>query len=258
MRRIHKHRARCHVVNGFESLSDGTTILDEWEDLILVQTATGERAAIYLIDHTISLSDIQSTFEENQRQNLHTLYILAAGMFLPDHGDQHVLEDWMAWLATIYGGKIYGYMVRDHIVDICPIYFQGENGSISSNFAEGMTVSVRYGALIDAGRFRCWQSAHDGTWMVADYARHATPEPDLFHVETEPENRQQPTIFADDPYRVLGVSRTADQKMIRLAYIELARKYHPDANPKPDANRAMQAINAAYETLVHTQNDDGP
>jgi hypothetical protein len=253
MRRIHKHRARCHLVNGFENLPDGPAILDEWEDLILVQTPSGDRAAIVLIDHTISLDDILTTFADNQRQNIHTLYILAAVMFLPDHGDQHILEDWMAWLVTAYDGKIYGYMVKDQLVDICPIYFHPENPSPTGQFFAGQTVSVRYGPLIDARRFRNWQN---GTWMIADYAAPLSPHIETPHTTPTSDTRLSPDIFATDPYLVLGISHAADQKTIRAAYLDLARHYHPDTNPHPDATRAMQAINAAYDTLLQSTHLD--
>ena len=31
-----------------------------------------------------------------------------------------------------------------------------------------------------------------------------------------------------DPYEVLGVPRGADREMVKAAYRELAKKYHPD------------------------------
>ena len=59
-----------------------------------------------------------------------------------------------------------------------------------------------------------------------------------------------PTTKKTDYYRVLGIKRNADDKQIRQAFRELARKYHPDLNP--DSNRAeanFKAVNEAYEVL---------
>src|SRR5262252_655508 len=50
-------------------------------------------------------------------------------------------------------------------------------------------------------------------------------------------------------YEVLGVEPTASPEEIRAAYLELARKYHPDQNPSRIATRLMAQINRAYEVL---------
>ncbi len=52
-----------------------------------------------------------------------------------------------------------------------------------------------------------------------------------------------------DPYRTLGVSRTASQDEIRRAFKKLARKYHPDVNKDPGAEDRFKAINAAYSAI---------
>ena len=53
-----------------------------------------------------------------------------------------------------------------------------------------------------------------------------------------------------DPYRELGVSPDASDEEIKSAYRALAKKYHPDANPKEeDAAEKMNRINAAYAML---------
>jgi hypothetical protein len=52
-----------------------------------------------------------------------------------------------------------------------------------------------------------------------------------------------------DYYTTLEVSPSASPEVITSAYRSLARKYHPDANPSPDANAKMKAINAAYDVL---------
>ena len=53
-----------------------------------------------------------------------------------------------------------------------------------------------------------------------------------------------------DYYKVLGVNKTATQDEIRSAYRKLARKHHPDLNPKDkEANKKFQQINEANEVL---------
>lgn len=57
----------------------------------------------------------------------------------------------------------------------------------------------------------------------------------------------------NDPYKILGVSRTDDDDKIKAAYRELVRKYHPDKYANTDlaemANEKMKEINAAYEQI---------
>mmetsp|Transcript_13496 Transcript_13496/g.19750 ORF Transcript_13496/g.19750 Transcript_13496/m.19750 type:complete len:446 (-) Transcript_13496:54-1391(-) len=55
-----------------------------------------------------------------------------------------------------------------------------------------------------------------------------------------------------DFYAILGVSRSADAKEIKSAYRQLAKKYHPDANPGQDTTEKFQEINRAYEVLNDT------
>jgi curved DNA-binding protein len=52
-----------------------------------------------------------------------------------------------------------------------------------------------------------------------------------------------------DPYRTLGVSRSASQDEIRKAFKKLARKFHPDVNKDPGAEDRFKAINNAYAAV---------
>lgn len=56
-----------------------------------------------------------------------------------------------------------------------------------------------------------------------------------------------------DPYSVLGVSRDASDEEIRRAYLELARKYHPDKYAGSDlaelAEEKMKEVNSAYDAI---------
>jgi hypothetical protein len=50
-------------------------------------------------------------------------------------------------------------------------------------------------------------------------------------------------------YEVLQISATASPDVIQAAYRALARAYHPDLNPSPNAARMMRQLNAAYNVL---------
>lgn len=58
----------------------------------------------------------------------------------------------------------------------------------------------------------------------------------------------------NDPYQVLGVPESASDAEVKKAYLNLARKYHPDNyhdNPLADlAQEKMKEINAAYEEIT--------
>ena len=52
-----------------------------------------------------------------------------------------------------------------------------------------------------------------------------------------------------DYYDILGVKREASEAEIKSAYRKLARKYHPDVNKTPEAEKKFKDINEAYEVL---------
>ena len=53
-----------------------------------------------------------------------------------------------------------------------------------------------------------------------------------------------------DPYKVLGVSKTATEDEIKKAYRMLAKKYHPDLNPgNKDSEAKFKEINEAYSMI---------
>lgn len=52
-----------------------------------------------------------------------------------------------------------------------------------------------------------------------------------------------------DYYKVMGVSRDATEKDIKLAYRRLARKYHPDISKEENAEERFKEVGEAYEVL---------
>ena len=65
----------------------------------------------------------------------------------------------------------------------------------------------------------------------------------------------------NDPYEVLGVPETATDAEVKKAYLNLARKDHPDNyhdNPLADlAQEKMKEINAAYEQITRERGKGG-
>lgn len=54
-----------------------------------------------------------------------------------------------------------------------------------------------------------------------------------------------------DPYAVLGLAPGASDDEVKAAYKRLAKKYHPDLNPSPEAEERMKEINAAYDQIIN-------
>ena len=54
----------------------------------------------------------------------------------------------------------------------------------------------------------------------------------------------------DDPYKVLGVKRSASDEELKQAFRELAKRWHPDRNPgDPDAELRFKEVGEAYRIL---------
>lgn len=54
---------------------------------------------------------------------------------------------------------------------------------------------------------------------------------------------------ARDHYATLGLRRTASQQEVKRTYRDLAKRYHPDVDPSPQAAERFMAVHTAYSTL---------
>ncbi len=52
-----------------------------------------------------------------------------------------------------------------------------------------------------------------------------------------------------DFYKLFGIDRSASQQEIRSAYRRLARVWHPDLNPRREAEENFKAIGQGYSVL---------
>lgn len=55
--------------------------------------------------------------------------------------------------------------------------------------------------------------------------------------------------MADDPYKALGLDKSAPQGEIKKAYRRIAKTDHPDLNPDPAAHERFKAATLAYDLL---------
>ena len=55
----------------------------------------------------------------------------------------------------------------------------------------------------------------------------------------------------NNPYKIFGISRTADQDLARNRYIQLAKQYHPDTSNfnRKKSEAKMKEINNAYSLI---------
>lgn len=57
-----------------------------------------------------------------------------------------------------------------------------------------------------------------------------------------------------DPYKVLGVTRSASQAEIKKVYKRLAKEWHPDKNKNPEAEDTFVKITQSYEVIFICNN----
>ncbi len=53
--------------------------------------------------------------------------------------------------------------------------------------------------------------------------------------------------------KLFGIDHTASPEELKKAYRALARQYHPDLNPSPEAEVMMKKLTFAYEVLTEPE-----
>ena len=56
-------------------------------------------------------------------------------------------------------------------------------------------------------------------------------------------------LSTQNHYQLIGVNRDADRVEIHKAYLQMAKQYHPDLNPEPEATKKFHEIHKAYKIL---------
>lgn len=241
--RFDTRRVSAQLVNQLQQARPRLEVTYDSGDLIRVSLESNETVQIYLIENPITVYEIMGIVAANTVVGTYTLFILWCDLLLPRHGTRYHPNDWMEALLTLHNGKIYAFDAYfGEEFYIFPVYFEGA----------GTVRNIRHGAAIDATQL-VGETVHvslrtiAGVWRIASFEAGQDSMAD-----TRPVNTAM-TLY----YRTLGLSATADKSAVKRAYRRLARKYHPDLNTDPAANKRMQEINEAYERILEDMQQRG-
>lgn len=242
MTRFDTIQAASYLVWRLQGAGIAHHILDDGDLIVFKLKPRQEEVMIYMMERQPTLPDIQHHLEENTRQGAHTLFLFWVDMLLPMDGEPYIMPDWLEACAHLYGDKVYGFEVAGREAYFIPVHLQGQ----------GKQRLVRYGGNVDYKALHTrsvslsWPGL-SGTWRVASFDR--------------PQAAQQadamPASAAALYYELLGLADRASLEQVKRAYRDLARQYHPDVNPNPQAGARMQQINDAYRhVLRHLDADE--
>ncbi|KAI0144336.1 putative mitochondrial DnaJ chaperone [Xylariaceae sp. FL1272] len=96
------------------------------------------------------------------------------------------------------------------------------------------------------------QSLRDTTASISTFAKRPYPRPSAVRHTAPPSRAFHATpnaLAIKDPYKALGVGKSASSGEIKKAYYGLAKKFHPDTNKDPTAKDKFAEIQSAYEVL---------
>lgn len=250
MVRFDTYNASAHLVRQLES-SGVATVTHDGGDTVLVRLTSGHDVSIHLIETIIPPYEIKLNLIENALDDIYSLFVLWGDMFLPHDGDVFQPDPWMQALITLYNGKVYAFDVYGKDIRIFPTYFER---------LDLTHYRIHYGADVDVTKLGCGSfdvifPDMSGTWLLADFTG-ATPPPKRAPKQDAPKPapRQRPQTA----WEVLGIAKTTNHDHIKQAYRRLARRYHPDLNPAPNAHDMMQKINNAYQRILDELGDTPP
>lgn len=215
----------------------GLTIHQDGGDIVLVGLPSGETISIHLIESPIPLYEIRNILEYNAGRGYYTLFILWCDLLLPPEGHLIRIQDWEEALLLLYDERIYAFEIFGSDVFIFAVHFDREGGYRH----------VRYGQTLRLDRLAV-RIAHttlptfSGAWRIAEVGAPAA--------DGARPARSRAAAPLRVYYEALDLADDAGPEAVKLAYRRLARRYHPDVNPAPDATARMQAINEAYQKIM--------
>ena len=248
MVRFDTYNASAHLVRQLES-SGVASVTHDGGDNVLVELRSGEEISIHLIETRIPPYEIRLNLEDGRASSIHSLFIVWSAMFLPEDNERYKPEAWMLALIALYGGKLYAFDVYGKDIRIFPVYFEP---------ADAQHYHVRYGddinvTALGVGEVTIMLPVVAGTWLIADFAG-STPPRKRAHSDAKHHyhhhGRRAVVRPPETPWEILGIPKSTKHEDIKRAYRKLARRYHPDLNPSPDATHMMQKLNVAYNAIL--------
>jgi hypothetical protein len=235
---------------------------------IVLHTDAGELVVIYFTDMRLSARAMQQALCDNTMRGIYSLFVLDAKL-LPPHATHVILSPFLNTVQTLYHGTIYTYHSHNGAVQVVPV-------SVRSAGNDTAGKSIIYGAPIDPRDLTCGHVETgfpiQGFWGTVNFKtqveytgfdagqrasfsqayrqqsqqRRGSAEQRAYqHLNGKTNSRA-----SREHYVVLELPVDASEAQVRAAYRRLARQYHPDLNPSPEAKHRMQEINQAYKILM--------
>ncbi|KAK7205547.1 hypothetical protein BZA70DRAFT_162231 [Myxozyma melibiosi] len=111
-------------------------------------------------------------------------------------------------------------------------------------------IKVRRTRARALGKLERWEEAKQEFQKAAE----AEPSDSNIRAELREAELELKKSLRKDYYKILGISKSADEIEIKKAYRKMALLYHPDKNPdNPEAHEKFKDVGEAYETLSDSQ-----